>query len=104
MERTMAISMRSVIAGLIKLILFFAFYMAGWLTNSQLNQYTIVSQQDRINSLENETALQRLQINELNRRATSNTESIKQLTKIQQDLETLKSEVQRLHGIKKETK
>jgi uncharacterized coiled-coil protein SlyX len=104
MERTMAISMRSVIAGLIKLILFFAFYMAGWLTNSQLNQYTIVSQQDRINSLENETALQRLQINELNRRATSNTESIKQLTKIQQDLETLKSEVQRLHGIKKEPK
>lgn len=100
----MTISMRSVIAGLIKLILFFAFYMAGWLTNSQLNQYTIVSQQDRINSLENETALQRLQINELNRRATSNTESIKQLTKIQQDLETLKSEVQRLHGIKKEPK
>ena len=100
----MAISMRSFIAGLINLVLFFAFYMAGWLTNSQLNQYTIVSQQDRINSLENETALQRLQINELNRRATSNTESIKQLTKIQQDLETLKSEVQRLHGIKKETK
>lgn len=104
MERTMAISMRSFIAGLIKLVLFFSFYMAGWLTNSQLNQYTIVSQQDRINSLENETALQRLQINELNRRATSNTESIKQLTKIQQDLETLKSEVQRLHGIKKEPK
>lgn len=104
MELIMAISMRSVFAGLIKLILFFAFYLAGYLTNSQLNQYTIVSQQDRINSLENETALQRLQINELNRRATSNTESIKQLTKIQQDLETLKSEVQRLHGIKKETK
>lgn len=99
----MAISMRSVFAGLIKLILFFAFYLAGYLTNSQLNQYTIVSQQDRINSLENETALQRLQINELNRRATSNSESIKQLTKIQQDLETLKSEVQRLHGLK-ETK
>lgn len=99
----MAISMRSVFAGLIKLILFFAFYLAGYLTNSQLNQYTIVSQQDRINSLENETALQRLQINELNLRATSNTESIKQLTKIQQDLETLKSEVQRLHGLK-ETK
>jgi uncharacterized coiled-coil protein SlyX len=103
MELIMAISMRSVFAGLIKLILFFAFYLAGYLTNSQLNQYTIVSQQDRINSLENETALQRLQINELNRRATSNTESIKQLTKIQQDLETLKSEVQRLHGLK-ETK
>lgn len=100
----MAISMRSVFAGLIKLVLFFAFYLAGYLTNAQLNQYTIVSQQDRINSLENETALQRLQINELNRRATSNTESIKQLTKIQQDLETLKSEVQRLHGIKREPK
>lgn len=98
----MAINMRSVIAGLIKLVLFVAFYMAGWFTNAQLNQYTIVSQQDRINSLEQETALQRLQINELNHRATSNTESIKQLTKIQQDLETLKSEVQRLHGIKKE--
>lgn len=100
----MAINMRSVIAGLIKLVLFVAFYMAGWFTNAQLNQYTIVSQQDRINSLEQETALQRLQINELNHRATSNTESIKQLTKIQQDLETLKSEVQRLHGIKKEPK
>lgn len=100
----MAISMRSVFAGLIKLVLFLAFYLAGYLTNAQLNQYTIVSQQDRINSLENETALQRLQINELNRRSTSNTESIKQLTKIQQDLETLKSEVQRLHGIKKEPK
>ena len=99
----MAISMRSVFAGLIKLVLFLAFYLAGYLTNAQLNQYTIVSQQDRINSLENETALQRLQINELNRRATSNTESIKQLTKIQQDLEPLKSEVQRLHGLK-ETK
>lgn len=100
----MAISMRSVFAGLIKLVLFLAFYLAGYLTNAQLNQYTIVSQQDRINSLENETELQRLQINELNRRSTSNTESIKQLTKIQQDLETLKSEVQRLHGIKKEPK
>lgn len=100
MERIMAISMRSFIGGLIKLILFFAFYISGYLTATQLNQYTIVSQQDRINSLENETALQRLQINELNRRATSNTESIKQLTKIQQDLETLKSEVQRLHGLK----
>lgn len=75
----MAISMRSFIAGLIKLVLFFAFYMAGFFTNSQLNQYTIVSQQDRINMLENETALQRLQINELNRRSTSNTENLKQL-------------------------
>ena len=64
----MAISMRSFIAGLIKLVLFFAFYMAGWLTNSQLNQYTIVSQQDRINILENETALQRLQISDLKHR------------------------------------
>lgn len=95
----MAISMRSVIAGLIKLILFFAFYMAGWLINSQLNQYTIVSQQDRINSLENETALQRLQINELNRRATSNTENLKQLERISSDIESLKKEVQQLHGL-----
>lgn len=95
----MAISMRSVIAGLIKLILFFAFYMAGLLTNSQLNQYTIVSQQDRINSLENETALQRLQINELNRRATSNTENLKQLERISSDIESLKKEVQQLHGL-----
>lgn len=81
----MAISMRSVIAGLIKLILFFAFYMAGWLTNSQLNQYTIVSQQDRIN--------------ELNRRATSNTENLKQLERISSDIESLKKEVQQLHGL-----
>lgn len=95
----MAISMRSVIAGLIKLILFFAFYMAGGLTNSQLNQYTIVSQQDRINSLENETALQRLQINELNRRETSNTENLKRLERISSDIESLKKEVQQLHGL-----
>ena len=73
--------------------------MAGWLTNSQLNQYTIVSQQDRINSLENETALQRLQINELNRRATSNTENLKQLERISSDIESLKKEVQQLHGL-----
>lgn len=95
----MAISMRSFIAGLIKLVLFFAFYMAGFFTNSQLNQYTIVSQQDRINSLENETALQSLQINELNRRATSNTENLKQLERISSDLESLKKEVQQLHGL-----
>lgn len=95
----MAISMRSFIAGLIKLVLLFAFYMAGWLTNSQLNQYTIVSQQDRINMLENETALQQLQINELNRRATSNTENLKQLERISSDIESLKKEVQQLHGL-----
>lgn len=95
----MAISMRSVIAGLIKLILFFAFYIAGWHTNSQLNQYTIVSQQDRINMLENETALQQLQINELNRRATSNTENLKQLERISSDIESLKKEVQQLQGL-----
>ena len=95
----MAINMRSVIAGLIKLVLFVAFYMAGWFTNAQLNQYTIVSQQDRINNLENETALQRLQINELNRRATSNTENLKQLERISSDIESLKKEVQQLHGL-----
>ena len=39
----MAISMRSFIAGLIKLVLFFAFYMAGFFTNSQLNQYDRVT-------------------------------------------------------------
>lgn len=95
----MAISMRSFIAGLIKLVLFFAFYMAGFFTNSQLNQYTIVSQQDRINMLENETALQRLQINELNRRSTSNTENLKQLERIISDIESIKKEVQQLHGL-----
>ena len=86
----MAISMRSFIGEPNKANPFLCLlYGSGYLTATQLNQYTIVSQQDRINMLENETALQRLQINELNRRATSNTENLKQLERISSDLESL---------------
>ena len=97
----MAISLRSFVSGLIKALLFVAFYVAGILTSSTLYQYTIVTQQERINSLENETALQRLQINELNRRASQNTENLKKLQSIQNDVDSIKQELQKLKGFHK---
>lgn len=97
----MAISLRSFVSGLIKALLFVAFYVAGILTSSTLSQYTIVTQQERINSLENETALQRLQINELNRRASHNTENLKKLQSIQNDVDSIKQELQKLKGFHK---
>lgn len=92
----MKIDRRSLVAGLIKLILFVSFYAAGYFTNAQLSQYTIVSQKERIDTLEQETALQRLQINELNRRSAINAESIQTLKTIQNDIDRIKAELNNL--------
>lgn len=83
----MTINWRSFLNGLIKAAMFAAFYVAGVLTSSQLSQFTITTQQDRIESLEAETAIQRKQIDELSQRALQNTESLKTLNEIKQDLE-----------------
>ncbi|WP_368430775.1 hypothetical protein [uncultured Parasutterella sp.] len=97
----MTINWRSFLNGLIKAAMYAAFYVAGVLTSSQLSQFTITTQQDRIESLEAETAIQRKQIDELSQRALQNTESLKTLNEIKQDLEGMKSEIQTLKRIHK---
>lgn len=97
----MTINWRSFLNGLIKAAMYAAFYVAGVLTSSQLSQFTITTQQDRIESLEAETAIQRKQIDELGQRALQNTESLKTLNEIKQDLEGMKSEIQTLKRIHK---
>lgn len=88
-------------AGLMKALLFGAFYVAGVLSSTQLSQYTISSQRDRIDSLEQETALQRLQINELNRLANENSRSLQALQEIKDELTLVKSEISKLKGLHK---
>lgn len=86
---------------LIKAMLFFAFYMAGVLSSECLSQLTISLQKDRIESLQNETAIQRLQINELNRRASINAENLQELRAMKVDLQNIKNDIQSLKGLHK---
>lgn len=86
---------------LIKAMLFFAFYMAGALSSEYLSQLTISLQKDRIESLQNETAIQRLQINELNRRASINAENLQELRAMKVDLQNIKNDIQSLKGLHK---
>lgn len=92
---------RQLANGLIKAMLFFAFYMAGVLSNEYLSQLTISLQKDRIESLQNETAIQRLQINELNRRASINAENLQELRAMKVDLQNIKNDIQSLKGLHK---
>lgn len=91
---------RQLANGLIKAMLFFAFYMAG-LSSEYLSQLTISLQKDRIESLQNETAIQRLQINELNRRASINAENLQELRAMKVDLQNIKNDIQSLKGLHK---
>ena len=92
---------RQLANGLIKAMLFFAFYMAGFLSSEYLSQLTISLQKDRIESLLNETAIQRLQINELNRRASINAENLQELRAMKVDLQNIKNDIQSLKGLHK---
>lgn len=92
---------RQLANGLIKAMLFFAFYMAGVLSSGYLSQLTISLQKDRIESLQNETAIQRLQINELNRRASINAENLQELRAMKVDLQNIKNDIQSLKGLHK---
>lgn len=92
---------RQLANGLIKAMLFFAFYMAGVLSREYLSQLTISLQKDRIESLQNETAIQRLQINELNRRASINAENLQELRAMKVDLQNIKNDIQSLKGLHK---
>lgn len=85
--------------GLMKAALFAAFYVAGVLTNSQVSQYVISTQQDRINSLEQETAVQRRQIDDLNRRAAEHSENLKTLSVIQAEVVQIKAEISKLRSL-----
>lgn len=92
---------RQLANGLIKAMLFFAFYMTGVLSSEYLSQLTISLQKDRIESLQNETAIQRLQINELNRRASINAENLQELRAMKVDLQNIKNDIQSLKGLHK---
>lgn len=75
--------------------------MAGVLSSEYLSQLTISLQKDRIESLQNETAIQRLQINELNRRASINAENLQELRAMKVDLQNIKNDIQSLKGLHK---
>lgn len=92
---------RQLANGLIKAMLFFAFYMAGVLSSEYLSQLTISLQKDQIESLQNEIAIQRLQINELNRRASINAENLQELRAMKVDLQNIKNDIQSLNGLHK---
>jgi len=66
-----------------------------------LSQLTISLQKDRIESLQNETAIQRLQINELNRRALYHAENLQELRAMKVDLQNIKNDIQSLKGLRK---
>lgn len=71
------------------------------LSSEYLSQLTISLQKDRIESLQNETAIQRLQINELNRRASINAENLQELRAMKVDLQNIKNDIQSLKGLHK---
>ena len=96
------IDIRAFINGLIKAAMFAAFYVAGVLTSSQLSQFTITTQKDRIESLETETALQRQQIDALSQRALQNTKNLQTLEEIRQDLNAVKNELKTLKELHNE--
>ena len=75
--------------------------MAAVLSSEYLSQLTISLQKDRIESLQNETAIQRLQINELNRRASINAENLQELRAMKVDLQNIKNVIQSLKGLHK---
>lgn len=88
--------------GLIKAAMFAAFYVAGVLSSSQVSQFTISTQKDRIESLESETARQRQEIDALSKRAVQNTENLKTLEEIKKDLTTVKNELKTLKELHNE--
>lgn len=96
------IDLHSFFNGLIKASMFAAFYVAGVLSSSQVSQFTISTQKDRIESLEAETALQRQQIDALSQRALQNTENLKTLEEIKRDLNAVKNELKTLKELHNE--
>lgn len=87
------LSWRHFINEILKALVMAAFYVAGVLTATQLTDFKIVSQQDRIQFLEGETYLQRTQINELTKRATESSESLSEIKQIKTEISELKNEI-----------
>lgn len=87
------LSWRHFINGILKALVMAAFYVAGVLTATQVTDFKIVSQQDRIQFLEGETYLQRTQINELTKRATESSESLSEIKQIKTEISELKNEI-----------
>ena len=88
---------RSVLNGTIKLILMSAFYIAGALTESQLALFTIDSQKARISELETET--QRVEIDNLTKRVSENSNNLAAIAEIRHELTAIRLEMATLKGL-----
>lgn len=98
-SKEITVTPRSVLNGTIKLILMSAFYIAGALTESQLALFTIDSQKARINELETETETQRVEIDNLTKRVSENSNNLAAIAEIRHELTAIRLEMATLKGL-----
>lgn len=94
-SKEITVTPRSVLNGTIKLILMSAFYIAGALTESQLALFTI----ERINELETETETQRVEIDNLTKRVSENSNNLAAIAEIRHELTAIRLEMATLKGL-----
>lgn len=90
-------SLRTFFNAVIKAIVMTAFYVAGILTAYQILSLTIDSQRARINELERETDEQRIEIDALTKKVSENSESLKTILVMKNDIETIKQRINEFH-------
>lgn len=90
-------SLRTFFNAVIKAIVMTAFYVAGILTAYQILGLTIDSQRARINELERETDEQRIEIDALTKKVSENSESLKTILVMKNDIETIKQRISEFH-------
>ena len=98
-KREITVTPRSILNGTIKLILMSAFYIAGALTESKLALFTIDSQKARINELETETETQRVEIDNLTKRVSENSNNLAAISEIRHELIAIRLEMATLKGL-----
>lgn len=90
-------SLSSFFNAVIKALVMVSFYAAGVLTANQISDLTIDSQRARINELERETEEQRIEIDALTKKVAENSESLKTILLMKNDIETIKLKIQEFH-------
>lgn len=88
---------RTFFNAVIKALVMIAFYAAGILTANQVSYFTIDSQRARINELEHETEEQRIEIDALTKKVSENSESLKTILVMKNDIETIKQRINEFH-------